>query len=214
MRDNTKADRLIRAARSPTQRAAGFVASNGGVAAVEFAMILPLMLMIYFGMVDVTAGVNIDRKVTLLSRTLADLTGRSTTVTDEIRDNIFNAAVSVLAPYNASDVKMRISSIVIRKTDTRVAPTRGEVCWSEARGGMSQLKAGDPYSPLPAGFLPQPDSQGVYATSSTFILAEVELPYIPITGYVIKSSINLGETTPWPVRNASEVLRTGVLRCI
>ena len=42
---------------------------------------VPLMLTMYFGMVEISTGVAIDRKVTMVSRTLSDLASQSTTVT-------------------------------------------------------------------------------------------------------------------------------------
>jgi len=44
-----------------------------GVSAVEFAMLLPLMLTLYLGAVEISQGIAADRKVTLVSRTVADL---------------------------------------------------------------------------------------------------------------------------------------------
>ena len=47
-----------------------------GVAAIEFAMIVPIMLVMFFGTVEFSSGVAVDRKVTLMARTLSDLTSQ------------------------------------------------------------------------------------------------------------------------------------------
>ena len=51
-----------------------------GVSAVEFAMLLPLMLTLYLGGVEVSQGVSIDRKVTLTARTVADLVAQVSSI--------------------------------------------------------------------------------------------------------------------------------------
>jgi len=50
-----------------------------GIAAIEFAMIVPLMLVLvlFFGTVEFSTGVAVDRKVTLMARTLSDLTSQN-----------------------------------------------------------------------------------------------------------------------------------------
>ena len=57
-----------------------------GVAAIEFAMIVPLMLVLFFGTVEFSSGVAVDRKVTLMARTLSDLTSQNISVTDFAAD--------------------------------------------------------------------------------------------------------------------------------
>src|SRR5262245_44457481 len=51
-----------------------------GVSAVEFAMLLPLMLTLYLGAVEISQAVAVDRKVTLAARSVADLVAQVTTV--------------------------------------------------------------------------------------------------------------------------------------
>ena len=53
--------------------AARMLRDRSGIAATEFAVIVPVMLVMFFGTVEFSAGVAVDRKVTLMARTLSDL---------------------------------------------------------------------------------------------------------------------------------------------
>jgi Flp pilus assembly protein TadG len=69
-----------------TRRSIAELASDcRGLAATEFAFIVPLMLVMFFGTVEFSSGVAVDRKVSLMARTLADLTSQNTSVTDTSR---------------------------------------------------------------------------------------------------------------------------------
>jgi Flp pilus assembly protein TadG len=153
------------------------------------------MLLMYLGMTEVTVAVNMDRKLTILSRTLADLTGRMSTINNQEMTTIFGAALSVMAPYESESVHMRVSSVVI--VDSNGTP-QARVCWSD--GVRMAARAANEILPVPPGF----DLPG-----TSFILAEVEKLYTPMLGHAITGAINLGESTPWPVRNVSEVVRAG-----
>jgi Flp pilus assembly protein TadG len=50
---------------------------RSGIAATEFAVIVPIMLVMFFGVVEFSSAVAVDRKVTLVSRTLSDLTAQA-----------------------------------------------------------------------------------------------------------------------------------------
>jgi Flp pilus assembly protein TadG len=191
------------------------VAANGGVAAVEFAMVLPVMVLMYLGMTEMTFGVNTDRKITLLSRTLADLTGRATSVSSTEMDTIFAAATSVMSPYRSDQAKMVVSSIVVKDTGQKDAQSKpilkGTVCWSTARGpGAVALAKGSTVT-VPEGF---------QTADSSYVRADVTMAYAPVFGSEIlkmisgTSAINLSEETPWPVRNVKEVAWQGTTPCL
>ncbi len=182
-----------------------FARSRRGVAAVEFALVLPFMLVLYFGVVEVSQGVSADRKLTLLSRSLADLTGRVPSVTTAELDSIFAASTAVMHPYDTEGLGMSIASIVVKPVGSEGA-VRGEVCWSEQRNGGGGL-------PRTAGSTVDVP-EGFRTPNTTYILAEVRKPYKPTIGYVVTGTLNLTEATPWPVRNVSEVTRSGVQPCL
>src|SRR4051794_19056973 len=86
-----------------------FARDSRGAAAIEFALVTPLMLTMYFGMVELSSGVAIDRKVTMVSHTLSDLVAQATAVTNSDISNVFNAASSMMTPYLATPLTARVT---------------------------------------------------------------------------------------------------------
>ena len=62
------------------QRVIRFARDRRGVSALEFALVAPMMITLYFGCVEVSDGVAVDRKVSLTSATLANLVAQSTAI--------------------------------------------------------------------------------------------------------------------------------------
>ena len=179
--------------------------ARDGVAALEFALILPVMVGLLLGMASVSGGVNRDRKLALLSRSLADLTSRVSSVSTADLSDMFTAGTAILQPYTDSvaSTQMVISSIGVTKTGNVYT---GSVLWSCGKNipttpAATDIKGrtpGDSY-PVPAGF----------TADKSFILVETLMPYTPGFGSVITGTLKLTEVTPWPVRNADYVTRTG-----
>lgn len=92
-----------------------------GVAAVEFAIILPVMLGLYLSTVVTTKAYMATRKVALVARALADIASRQSsstgnpTVTDTDMTNFFSAARAIMAPYTTTTLKMTLSRIDVVK---------------------------------------------------------------------------------------------------
>jgi Flp pilus assembly protein TadG len=141
-----------------------------GIAATEFAVIVPLMLTMFFGLIEFSSGVAVDRKVTLVARTLSDLTSQSTTVTDTDLTNFTTTGRAILTPYSATPLVSTITELYVHPTSlvAKVQWSRG----SAPRGTGSTVTIP---SQLQVG--------GTY-----LIFAEVEYRYVPTIGYVMSSA--------------------------
>lgn len=159
------------------RRARALRDARDGVAAVEFAFVLPIMLLIYFGIVEVAQGVMIDRKVTQLNRTLADLASQVASIPDSERDNIFAAAKTVMAPYTDVEPTMMFASVVVD------ANGNAKVCWSEAPRGQTAPSRGSPVT-LPTD---------LRIPNSSIIMARASYKYTPVIGQVITKTIEIGD---------------------
>src|SRR5215211_8708198 len=100
--------------------------NNSGVAAVEFAMIIPIMAALLIGTNEFSAGVAVDRKVTIMARTLSDLTSQNISVTDAQLTNFFNASKAIMTPYSSAEVKGKITELWIDP-----ATKKARVQWSQ-----------------------------------------------------------------------------------
>src|SRR5689334_24418866 len=92
------------------QRLVRFGKDRRGVSAVEFAMLLPLMITLYLGSVEISQGVAIDRKVTLTTRTVADLASQVSSINNADMTNMLNATSAVIAPFDASRLRVVVSA--------------------------------------------------------------------------------------------------------
>jgi Flp pilus assembly protein TadG len=86
---------------------------DSAVSAVEFAVLLPVMLLLLLGSFDIARAIDVKNKTTLLSRTISDFVSQGTTISKTELDNVVLASKSVLYPYSdaQSNLKVRIESI-------------------------------------------------------------------------------------------------------
>jgi Flp pilus assembly protein TadG len=181
-----------------------------GLAAVEFALVLPIMLLMYLGLTELTFAVNQDMKLTNLARTVGDLTGRSQTMNTNDMNAIFGAAKAVVSPFDAEAAEITVSSVVVKTTTNGQGQqtVSGEVCWSRGNKTGLALAKGTKVD-VPEGF----------KSSASFIQTKVRMAYKPLLGTAVleqvtgQPTLDLGVTTPWPVRNVPQVIWEGTPAC-
>jgi Flp pilus assembly protein TadG len=158
------------------------------VAAVEFALLLPVMLTLYIGSVEVSQALNVDRRVVLLSRTVADLTTQSSRISATDISGIVSAASSVLAPLSPGDARVRVTSVAISgsgSADPKV-PNKATVCWSSHSNWTAHARgAAMDTAQIPTALRTE--------VGTSIVLAEVQYPYTPVIGYVLTGTMTIGE---------------------
>lgn len=162
-----------------------------GVAATEFAIILPFMLALYLGGAELAQGLSIQFKVVLASRTVADLATQYTSINNATMSSILGAGSTVVAPYTISNMVVTVSEVTTNSSG------QGTITWSDSLNGT-------PYTVGQAITLPA----GLQTPSTSLILGEVTYPYQPKLGYGYTGTINIYQSTFFYPRLSGSVTRT------
>lgn len=155
-----------------------FSRDRTGVAALEFALILPVMLILYVGGFEVSDAVMLNHKVSHATSVLGDLV----TQVEELdtagieMGNILDATEAVVSPYPTTDFAIIVTGVTID------GDGNATVAWSGARNATA-LACGAPVV-LPAGI----------AQPSTFlVVANVSYDFSPPFGQYVVGNITLAD---------------------
>jgi Flp pilus assembly protein TadG len=164
---------------------------RSGLAAVEFAFVFPMMVVMYFGVVELSSAIAVDRKATQVARTLSDLTSQSVSVVDADLINFGQAAKAIMTPYPPSPLISSVTEVYVDKT-SGVA----RVQWSKGLTidtlGTVTIAPTAPHNPGDVVVLPP----GLVVAKGTFVIwSEVSYRYTPTVGYVLaKTGIPFNDT--------------------
>lgn len=88
---------------------------TGAVSAVEFAILLPVMLLLLLGTFDIARAIEVKNKTMLLARTVSDFVSGARQVTPEELAKIVQASRTVMYPYSSDAAVLTIKIESIRK---------------------------------------------------------------------------------------------------
>ena len=166
-----------------------YPAETKGISAVEFALIAPVMVLIYFACIELSLMMVLDRKVTSASAAMGDLVARAAIVDDDELRDIFAATRMILEPNPIEDARLRISSLYDDDGTVRVA-------WSDAQNLRRYDE--DEVIDVPVNLLPEDGS---------VIYAEVEYDYESRLGYFITTKKTLRDEFYLRPRRVAHVAR-------
>lgn len=169
--------------------------NTSGVAAVEFAMVVPVMFTLFVGTVEFSQALTVDRRVTISSSLTADLIARapSTGLSTSDVDASMLIVEQIMPPYDTAPLTITIVSVLASSNGS--GGLTYKVDWSRNNKGNTPYAHNAIYTSIPTGLL---------SAGESVIVAETVYAYNPlIFSYFITSTMNLREKFYLKPRNAA-----------
>ena len=162
-----------------------FALAEGGVSGVEFALIAPILVLMFMASIELPRAITTGRRASLATTTMADLISR--TDTTDVSD-IYAAAQAVSSPYDLSRAGIVLTAGGIYLDGlTPVA----KVCSSVAQND----------APRPTGSTIGPAPPGTANPGDRLVMAEMRLPYTAVFGvFPVLNRWTFVVRKTWPVR--------------
>jgi len=146
-----------------------------GVAASEFALLLPVMVTMLMGTVEVGNVFVLDRKVTSAVQTAADLVAQADQVTQADVTDILTAVDLIIRPFDTTNLGTVVYSVVMDNNGNT------SIDWSRTAGAGA---------PAPSATVPG----GLLKPGSSVIVAAINYQYTPLFGSGVVGSISISDT--------------------
>lgn len=157
------------------------VGDRSGIAAVEFALIAPLLFALYFVTMEVSQAIETNKKVSRVGSMVADLITQQQTITGTEVDALMKIGESILQPYSRSVGKIVVTAIEI----TSDATPQVRVAWSRklVDGAAKPDLANGTATTVPAAL----------TVAGTFLIrVESDLDYKPVLTWAAENKPVLG----------------------
>lgn len=146
-----------------------FGRKKDGVVSIEAALLFPVMILLLLGMIDITMLLSAQRKATVATSAVVDLTTQaSATVNKAELDEYIAAVDSILKPYTSQDIDIELFNY--RRSGENVS-----LEWQHARGSC-----GGVLSNMGADELKKLTQE-----ENDILVGRVCVSFKPIVGYVL-----------------------------
>ncbi len=167
-------------------------ANRSGIAAMEFAVIAPMLIVVFLGGFQTLDAAMVYRKVTDTTVELANITSQYTTMSQTDVNTVLGAAATIMAPYPTVAMSIVLTEVT---TDSNGNAT---VTWSQAFQGTA-LAQGSTVN-MPAGF---------DTPNTSYILVQSSYQYTPTVGTSIIGPIPISKEVPMLPRASASIPFTG-----
>lgn len=147
------------------KRVREFEADPSGVAATEFALLLPFIFLILIGVIVVTDILNQDRKISRIASSVTDLVAQAQSVSTSDLDAVMKVGNAILAPYTTDNLEVIVSSVSFDKDG------KANVVWSHSNKTGSEWDVGK----TPPITLPN----AIMRPNTSIVVGQTNLSYTP-----------------------------------
>lgn len=147
-----------------------FLRDTHGIAAVEFALVAPVLLVMLIGAIDVSRAVALNQRVALITQMVADLAARETQLTADDVEAIYDVAELAMAPYSADELEIAIIPVMSATDDAKKTLVYPSTTNRPTYPAGSELPKCQTY----------PLTEGLLGTNESVIVVETKYKYTPL----------------------------------
>lgn len=140
-----------------------------GVAALEFALIFPVLFVLHVASAEALGVYQTQRKVAHIASVMADIASQNRTISSAELDDILRASVSMIHPFPNVDLQQRVSSLSANSSGTIA------IDWTVSK---DYTQSGGPS--VPSGYL---------TANESVIVTDVIYDYRPTFGLFLPETI-------------------------
>jgi Flp pilus assembly protein TadG len=156
------------------QRMRRFGRAKKGLAALEFALIAPMMIFLLFGSVDLIDVLGANTRAQNATASVADVVARDTEVSDAELNGLWDALDILMYPDDGTNISVRVTSVRIDSATSAV------VVWSEGHGMAARQT--DSTVTLPAEMM---------TPGTSIVMAESTFAYESPLGFLLAGPVNM-----------------------
>lgn len=179
----------------PRRSLKGFWRDRRGVSAVEFALIAPVLVILYCGLAELTQAMMAQRRLSNIASSIGDLVAQSAQLSNARRDDVFAIGNTIMAPFPTGTLRMCLVSV------SSDATGKDTVDWSENKNSHANCPAAG--AVLGANVVPA----GVLPASQSVIMAKASYGYTSPIKFILPSTLNFYRTFYLRPRKSDKVMR-------
>jgi Flp pilus assembly protein TadG len=138
-----------------------FARDERGIGAIEFAILFPVLLMLYLGAFELTIALSVEKRASRSAGSIADILTQQSSITKSSLAEMPSVAGAIFAPYATTGLTLKITGVAID------SGSNATVAWSWAQDGSK------PYSTGSAVTVPSNIGQA----GSFLVRTELAIPY-------------------------------------